>query len=220
LINVTKSNGSPEFTFRPLPRIAQVAPVFGVVFTEANGDGMPDICIAQNFFGPQRETGRQDGGVSLLLLGNGRGDFTPVWPDRSGIVVAGDATSLTTSDFNEDGMPDLVVGINAAKQAVFEHSGNAMGKTLCLRLPPNAPPGTKVTLVSQDATQIPNQTAELHSGGGYLSQSANLMFFGLGSYGNEFVKEIRVRSPGGKETVRSISQLRMSGSTYYIDGFE
>ena len=51
-----------------------------MVLTDVNADGNADIYIAQNFFSPQLETGRMDGGVSLLLLGKGDGTFQEVWP--------------------------------------------------------------------------------------------------------------------------------------------
>ena len=35
----------------------------------------PDLLLAENFYGPQPETGRADGGVSQILLGNGDGYF-------------------------------------------------------------------------------------------------------------------------------------------------
>ena len=54
---------------------------------DVNGDGHLDLYLVQNFYGPQRETGRMDGGVSLLLLGDGRGAWQPVWPSESGLVV-------------------------------------------------------------------------------------------------------------------------------------
>ena len=72
------NDGDGKFAFRPLPRLAQIAPGFGAVLTEVDGDGRPDLYIAQNFFTAQPETGRMDGGMSLLLLGNNDGSFRPV----------------------------------------------------------------------------------------------------------------------------------------------
>src|SRR6185369_8744905 len=88
------NDGMGHFTFRALPRLAQVAPAFGVALTDVDGDGKLDLCLAQNFLGPQPETGRMDGGLSLLLRGNGDGSFTPVWPNESSLVVPGDAKGL------------------------------------------------------------------------------------------------------------------------------
>ena len=50
------NNGSAKFTFEPLPRLAQIAPSFGIGLTEINGDGKADLYLLQNFFGNQHET--------------------------------------------------------------------------------------------------------------------------------------------------------------------
>ncbi|MGI9241395.1 MAG: FG-GAP-like repeat-containing protein, partial [Verrucomicrobiales bacterium] len=133
LINITEPGGTPRFEFRPLPRLAQISPVFGLAFTEADGDGRPDLYLVQNFFGPQRETGRMGGGVSLLLLNREHG-FEPVWPNRSGLLVPGDATSLCVTDLNQDGLADFHVGINDGTPLAFEASPRRRADTLCLQL--------------------------------------------------------------------------------------
>ncbi|MCP4195397.1 MAG: VCBS repeat-containing protein, partial [Planctomycetaceae bacterium] len=119
------NDGRGHFEFRVLPRIAQASPSFGVVTTELDGDGIADIFLAQNFFGPQVETGRMDGGVGLLLRGQvpsaQNSGFTPIWPDRSGIVVSGDATSALCTDANQDGRPDLLVAENNGRIRSFLH---------------------------------------------------------------------------------------------------
>ena len=133
LINLSEAGGAPRFDFRPLPRLAQISPVYGLAFTEVDGDGRPDLYLVQNFFSPQRETGRMDGGVSLLLLNRETG-FSPVWPNLSGLVVPGDATSLSVTDLNQDGLPDFHIGINAGLPVGFEAAGRAGSDRLCLQL--------------------------------------------------------------------------------------
>ncbi len=118
---VLLNNGAAQFEFRPLPRLAQAAPSFGVVVTEVDGDGHADIYLVQNSYSPQPETGRMDGGLSLLLTGNGDGSFNAVPPARSGLVVPGDAKGLTVTDVNADGWPDFVVGVNDEEVVCFQH---------------------------------------------------------------------------------------------------
>ena len=77
-INQTDNQGKVRFEFQSLPRIAQASPIFGSAVCDINGDGNLDLYVVQNFFGPQRETGYMDGGVSLLLLGYGTGQFESV----------------------------------------------------------------------------------------------------------------------------------------------
>lgn len=102
------NDGRGAFTFRPLPTLAQLAPVRDVAAVDVDGDGKLDLVLAQNDFSPHRETGRMDGGVSLVLQGDGQGGFEPLWPDRSGLVVPDEARRLALADLNADGRPDLV----------------------------------------------------------------------------------------------------------------
>jgi len=188
------NDGKGGMTFSPLPRLAQVSPGFGVVFTEVDGDGNADLYIVQNFFSPQRETGRMDGGLSLLLLGDGTGNFIPVMPNQSGLVVPGDASGLSTTDLNADGWPDFVVSVNNGKVVAFEHQGSSTGRVVQVRLrgrkenPSGI--GARVTLRLEDGS---TQTAEVHAGGSYLSQSTSSLVFGLRTR----IREITVRWPDG-----------------------
>lgn len=87
-----QANGS--FVFQPLPREAQLAPINAIVHRDLDGDGVPDLFGVGNNHGPEPSTGRFDGGVGLLLKGDGRGGFTPVGPAASGLLVPGDARSI------------------------------------------------------------------------------------------------------------------------------
>ena len=196
---VLLNNGKGQFQFQPLPRLAQTAPGFGIVVCEVNGDGHADIYLAQNFFTPQRETGRMSGGVSVLLTGRGDGSFQTVWPHRSGLVVPTDAKSLTTTDLNQDGWPDFVVGNNDSKLTVFQHQGIPEAQRLKIRLegrPGNTMAvGSRIIVMLDDNT---SQSAEVHAGSGYLSQSTSTQTFGW--RGEVHVRQIEVRWPDGQTT--------------------
>ena len=193
------NNGNAQFTFHPLPRLAQISPGFGVVLTEVDGDGQLDLYLVQNFFGPQRETGRLAGGVSLLLTGNGDGTFEPVWPNRSGLVVSGDAKGLAAVDINNDGWIDLAVTVNDAPTQVFENKGHPKNRTVTVRLQglPGNPTavGSRVTVHMDDQT---TQTAEVHAASSYLSQSAAPLIFGMGP--SAHIQTLSVRWPNGRES--------------------
>ncbi|MGK0185127.1 MAG: hypothetical protein ACI9R3_000902 [Verrucomicrobiales bacterium] len=116
------NQGSEGFTFEPFPRLAQIAPSFGVVFHDVDADGMLDCVLAQNSYSPQRETGHMDGGLSLLLKGDGKGKFDPIWPAESGISIASDAVGVAVSDINRDGRDDLVFSTNNGRLYTFERA--------------------------------------------------------------------------------------------------
>jgi hypothetical protein len=178
--SILLNDGSGHFQLQPLPDLAQIAPGFGVVATEVNGDGNADIYLVQNFFTPQRETGKMAGGLSVLLLGDGKGNFQPTWPNQSGLVVPGDAKGLATIDINDDGWVDFLIGVNDGTAQLFENQlGNqATNKPLSIVLKVKGGNGkaigARVTVWSKNGRQ---QTAELYAGGGYLSQSSNQLFF-------------------------------------------
>ena len=194
------NDGAGRFEFHPLPRIAQIAPGFGVVLTELDGDGHADLVIAQNFFGPQPETGRMDGGVSIVLRGDGRGGFAPVSPVESGVSVDGDAMGLATGDANGDGLPDLVFAVNDGPAAAFLGSPDSAPRRFGVRLsgPAGNPTAVGARVTVRDATGG-TQTAEVTAGGSYLSQSSGTLTFARPASG---AITITVRWPDGRtETV-------------------
>ena len=88
------NDGRAHFTFHPFPRLAQNAPSFGIIATELDGDGHPDLLIAQNVSGAQFDTGRMRGGLGMVLRGRGDGSFAVVPPLESGVVIPQDARSI------------------------------------------------------------------------------------------------------------------------------
>ncbi len=193
------NDGKGRFTRRPLPRLCQISPSFGVLLTELDGDGQADLCLAQNSFSPQRETGRMDGGLGLVLKGLGGGRFKALWPNSSGIVVAGDAKALTWTDLNNDGRADLLFGVNDDRVSAFTSTSNTTGRVIQISLRggkgnPTAI-GARITL---RVNGLPSQTAEVYAGEGYLSQSPPRLMFGLGDgTGNATAF---VRWPSGEAT--------------------
>lgn len=195
------NEGGGRFSFRALPRIAQIAPGFGLTLTDVNADGFSDLYLVQNFYNPQRETTRMDGGVSLLLEGRGDGTFSEVWPNHSGLVVPGDAKSLSTVDLNRDGWVDFVVGVNDGPVQAFENAGHGNNRPLAISLKGNlgnpTAVGSKVSVMNASGHR---QTAEVYAGGGYLSQSTSTLFFGLGATDPSEEINIEVMWPNGEVT--------------------
>ncbi len=193
------NDGAGSFSFEPLPRIAQASPGFGVVASDFDGDRHCDVFIAQNFFGPQKETGRFDGGLSILLQGRGDGTFDPLSPRESGFVIPDDAKGAVLAEINGDSRPDLIVGANNAPLLAFENRSADRARFRRLSLAGNRgnpeAVGSRVAVTYNDGEV---RVAEVYSGGGYLSQSTRDVFVGCGP--DLEIVRIDVRWPDGNRT--------------------
>ena len=123
-------NEDGQFRFQKFPSLAQTSAVFGMTAADFNGDGWSDLCLAQNFFPMQPETGRVNGGLGMLLLGSEDGTFTPQLAGGSGLVITSDATSLSLMDLNSDHQPDLLVASNNQPLQTFINQGRGASSLL------------------------------------------------------------------------------------------
>ncbi len=196
----------PEGTWRfePLPRIAQIAPLQGIVTGDFDGDGKTDIYAVQNSFAPIPSVGRFDGGLSQLLRGDGHGRFTAVPLEQSGLVVTGDAKALATVDLDGDGWTDFIVTRNNASSLAFHNRGVAGHHPLRVLLHGSAGNpsaiGATLTLELADGS---TQTAEIQAGGGYYAQSSPAAIFGYPD-GN-LPRKISVRWPNGTTSAQELA---------------
>jgi hypothetical protein len=149
-----------------------------------------------------------DGGLGQFLQGLGDGTFLPIAPKESGITVRGDARSLAALDLDNDGRLDLAFARNNSATEIYLNNPSApMGKNvnrdLRIRLKgPKGNPtgiGSKVTLHLQDGN---TQTAEIHAGSGYLTQTPPHINFGLGK---DEIATILVQWTNGKISTNQIS---------------
>jgi hypothetical protein len=91
---LVRNNGDGSFTLVPLPRDAQIAPVYGILASDFDRDGTLDLLLAGNFDGVKPEIGRMSASYGLLLRGDGQGGFAPVRAAESGFVVNGQARDI------------------------------------------------------------------------------------------------------------------------------
>jgi enediyne biosynthesis protein E4 len=91
---LARNNGDGSFTLIPLPLEAQLAPVYGMLARDFDGDGKLDLLLAGNFDGVKPEIGRMSASHGLFLRGDGTGHFTPVPAAESGFLVAGQARDI------------------------------------------------------------------------------------------------------------------------------
>jgi hypothetical protein len=188
------------YRFEPLPHLAQISPLQGIVAGDFDGDGHADIYAVQNSYAPIPAVGHFNNGLSQLLRGDGHGHFTPVPPAESGLIVPGDAKALIVLDLDGDGWPDFVVSRNNNTTLAFHNNGVSGHHPLrvVLRGPAGNPTGVgaRITVELADGS---TQTSEVYAGSGYYSQSTASCFFGFPD--SNPPKHIRVRWPSGITTV-------------------
>ncbi len=89
-----ENQGDGRFEFRPLPSLAQLSTVNGILVDDFDEDGHADLVIGGNLYPVEVETIRADASFGLFLKGNGDGDFHPVDTNESGLAIDGDVKGL------------------------------------------------------------------------------------------------------------------------------
>ena len=91
---IALSNRDGSYTLVPLPREAQIAPVYGILAGDFDHDGKLDLLLTGNFSGVQPEIGSMMASYGLMLHGDGHGEFTALAEAQSGFVVPGEARDI------------------------------------------------------------------------------------------------------------------------------
>ena len=86
---VAINRGDGTFELHALPIEAQFAPIYASLAGDFDGDGKIDLVVAGNFSGVTPLEGRYDATYGLFLRGDGRGGFTAVDMEQSGLAIDG-----------------------------------------------------------------------------------------------------------------------------------
>ncbi len=89
-----RNDGDGKFSASPLPSLAQISPIKGIVVSDVDGDGHLDLIVAGNMYDAEPNTPRADAGNGLWLRGNGKGNFAAVRPAQSGLLAPRNAAGV------------------------------------------------------------------------------------------------------------------------------
>ncbi|KAB7731365.1 RNA-binding protein [Rudanella paleaurantiibacter] len=154
-------DGKAQFAMHPLPAMAQLGPIFGMVAQDVDNDGNLDVVLVGNDYSGEVSIGRYDALNGLWLRGNGKGGFTPTTAAASGFYVPGNAKGLAQLT-DAKGRPLLVATQNRGKLCIFRQTTPSRS----IRLQPNDASGL-VTLPNGK-----RQRVEFGYSQSFLSQSA------------------------------------------------
>jgi len=192
-------NRGGRFEAAPLPREAQLAPVFSINAGDLDGDGIEDLFLSQNFFGSATDIHRDDNGLGLWLRGKGDGTFAALDSTASGVAIYGEQRGAALADFNHDGRLDLAVAQNNAATKLFLNERAKRGLRVALRGPAENPDaiGARMRLIFGSGRKGPLRAVQ--AGSGYWSQDAAAQVLGFA----EAPAALWIHWPGGREqTVR------------------
>lgn len=97
-----ENKGNGKFTVHALPPVAQMAPIYGMVGEDINGDGNLDLILSGNDYGNEITNGHYDAMNGLVLLGDGKGNFHPQSLQQAGLYIPGDAKALVGLTVNNN----------------------------------------------------------------------------------------------------------------------
>jgi hypothetical protein len=106
-------NTGKGFERRELPIEAQYSPVYAIAAADINHDGHPDLVLCGNNMYNKILLGRDDANHGLILLNDGKGNFSRVSPARTGLTIRGDVRCITVTGDR------LIFGINNQRVRVY-----------------------------------------------------------------------------------------------------
>jgi enediyne biosynthesis protein E4 len=111
-----ENDGKGNFTAKSLPYEAQMAPVKNILSDDFNKDGNSDILLIGNDSSAETETGVYDAFNGVLLLGNGKGNFTFAKNKDIGLWASHEARDIKKLQLANGSFIYLVANNNAELQ--------------------------------------------------------------------------------------------------------
>lgn len=161
-----QNKGNGKFELKPLPAMAQLAPLNGMVTDDFNNDGNLDIAVSGNDYGNEVTNGRYDAMNGLVLQGDGQGNFSAQTILQSGLYIPGDARALIKLKGNGNAYL-LAASQNRGSLKLFNAKNNMQ------RIIPMLPADKAVFITLANGK---TRKEELYYGSSFLSQSARFIW--------------------------------------------
>jgi hypothetical protein len=116
------NDGKGHFAVQPLPVMAQLSPVFGILVSDLNSDGVKDILLGGNFYSLKPQGGRYDASYGVTLLANKQHHFTYIQPGQSGLFINGEARDI--APIKVAGNDYIIVAMNNAPLYMFRKNNH------------------------------------------------------------------------------------------------
>lgn len=114
--SVILSLDQDNFEIIPLPQLAQIAPLYGILTHDVNEDGKLDLIVGGNLYGTRVKLGRHDASKGEVFLGDGNGKFEWIPYSKSGLRVEGEVRDIQLFS-TEEGSALFFVRNNASLKA-------------------------------------------------------------------------------------------------------
>jgi hypothetical protein len=160
------NDGQHQFTKKPLPVQAQMAPLYGVLAEDFDADGFVDLLISGNTYNSHYEYGNIDALHGLMLMGDGTGHFQALPKAQSGFWVSHAGRSMAMLFHEASNTPYIIASNNDGPLEIFEWPVAVEA----IDIPAGS---THAMLTLSDGSQ---RKQEHYMGGGYLSQSCRRIF--------------------------------------------
>ncbi len=161
-----ENKGGGNFELTALPIAAQVAPIFGMLPTDYNGDGNLDVLVVGNSYATETSIGKYDALKGLILVGDGQGKFETISASQSGFLVDSDAKGLAAI-MDKHGQMNYLVSSNQAALKVFQKKSSNQHEII-----PVEKEDTYAILEFNDGKK---ERREFYFGNTYLSQSSRVL---------------------------------------------
>lgn len=120
------NEGNSRIRIDALPIQAQVSPVMAIVAEDLDSDNNLDLFLCGNIYGLKPEVGRQDANHGVFLKGDGKGGFTYLTSEETGINIKGEVRDLKVVTSGTE--KTILVGINNSPVKVFKRSNLVLNK--------------------------------------------------------------------------------------------